>query len=239
MTLIRAAAFNLLFWAMTLVLAVVYLPFLLAPALWMMTAARAWIRGMLWLLRAIIGLRYRVVGWENLPEGPALIASKHQSAWETFAFNAILGKPVFIIKRELFWVPFYGWYAKHAGMIGIDRKGRAKTLRGMIAAAQKALAARRPIVIFPEGTRTAPRAAPRYQSGVAALYQALDAPVVPVALNSGLFWGRRAFLKRPGTVVVEFLPPIPPGLPREAFMARLEAAIETGTKRLVNGAQVG
>lgn len=235
MTLVRATAFNVLFWAMTALLAVLYLPLLLAPPLWMMAAARVWIRAMLWLLRAIVGLRTRAIGWENLTDQPVLIASKHQSAWETLAFNVLLRRPVFVIKRELFWVPFYGWYAHHAGMIGVDRKGGAKALRRMMEAAKTAVAARRPIVIFPEGTRTAPGAPPRYQPGTAALYQALGVPVVPVALNSGLFWGRRAFVKRAGTIVVEFLPPIQPGLPREEFMRRLEAAIEMGTRRLTEG----
>jgi 1-acyl-sn-glycerol-3-phosphate acyltransferase len=238
-TLLRAGVFNAAFWAMTLILAVLYLPLLIAPPYWMMAAARLWIRAMLWLLRAVVGLRYRVVGWENLPKDAALIASKHQSAWETFAFNVVLANPVFVIKRELFFVPLYGWYARHAGMIGVDRKSGAKALRKMLTDARAAFARARPIVVFPEGTRTAPDTAPRYQSGIAALYQALAAPVVPVALNSGLFWGRRAFLKRPGTIVVEFLPAIPPGLPRDEFMTRLEAAIEGGTRRLVEGASGG
>jgi 1-acyl-sn-glycerol-3-phosphate acyltransferase len=233
MTLLRAALFNVAFWMLTAALAVVYLPLLLAPPLAMMAAARYWIRLALWLLARIVGLDHRVTGTENLPAGPFIVAAKHQSAWETFAFNVLLKNPVFIIKRELFWVPFYGWFAKHAGMIGIDRKGRAATLRRMIAEARAALAARRPIIIFPEGTRTAPGAPPQYQSGIAALYQTLQVPVVPCALNSGLTWGRRAFLKKPGTITVQYLPPIPPGLPRDDFMRRLEDAIEGATAALI------
>ena len=232
MTVLRAALFNVAFFVMTLVLSVLYLPLLLAPPLWMMAAARGWIRAMQWLLRVVVGLDHRVVGAANLPNGPMLIAAKHQSAWETFAFNVLLADPVFVIKRELFWIPFYGWFAHHAGMIGIDRKGRASALKKMIADAQTALNARRPIIIFPEGTRTAPGTTPKYQTGIAALYQALDVPVVPIALNSGLYWGRRAFLKRPGTITVEILPPIPPGLPRDAFMRRLETSVEDAARRL-------
>jgi 1-acyl-sn-glycerol-3-phosphate acyltransferase len=229
---LRAATFNVAFFAMTLLLAILYLPLLLAPPLVMMAAARGWIRAMLWLLRVVVGLDHRAMGLENLPNGPVLIAAKHQSAWETFAFNVLLADPVFIIKRELFWLPFYGWYAKHAGMIGIDRAGRTKTLKRMIADSKAALAAHRPIVIFPEGTRTAVNAHPHYQTGVAALYQALGVPVVPVALNSGCYWSRRAFLKRPGTIAVTFLPAIPPGLPRAEFMARLERTIEAESGQL-------
>jgi 1-acyl-sn-glycerol-3-phosphate acyltransferase len=231
-TLLRAALFNALSFLTTALLSILYLPLLLAPPLWMQAAARLWIRLLLWLLARIVGLRHRVVGEANLPAGPFILASKHQSAWETFAFNVLLNYPVFVIKRELFWVPFYGWFAKHAGMIGIDRRGRAATLRRMVTEARAALAAHRPIVIFPEGTRTVPGAPPRYQSGIAALYQALGVPVVPCALNSGLTWGRRAFLKKPGVITVEYLPPIPPGLPREAFMTRLQDAIETASARL-------
>ncbi|MGE5537477.1 MAG: lysophospholipid acyltransferase family protein [Gemmatimonas sp.] len=234
MTLLRAAVFNALFLVTTALLAILFLPLLLAPPLTMEAAARYWIRFELWLLARIVGLDHRVLG--NLPDGPFILAAKHQSAWETFAFNVLLKDPVFVIKRELFWVPFYGWYAKHAGMIGIDRKGRAATLRKMVTEARAALAANRPIVIFPEGTRTAPGTPPRYQPGIAALYQALAVPVVPCALNSGLTWGRRAFLKKPGTITVEYLPAIPPGLPRETFMRRLEDAIETATASLATPA---
>jgi 1-acyl-sn-glycerol-3-phosphate acyltransferase len=235
-TALRAALFNALAFLITAVLSVLYLPLLLAPPLWMMAAARWWIGLLLWLLARIVGLRHRVVGEDNLPDGPFIVAAKHQSAWETFAFNVLLDDPVFVIKRELFWVPFYGWFAKHAGMIGIDRKAGAASLRKMVAEARAALAAGRPIVIFPEGTRTAPGAAPHYQPGIAALYRALDVPVVPCALNSGLTWGRRAFLKKPGTITVAYLPPIPPGLPRDAFMARLQDAIETASARLAGTA---
>jgi 1-acyl-sn-glycerol-3-phosphate acyltransferase len=231
-TALRAALFNALALLITAVLALLYLPLMLAPPLWMQAAARVWIRLLFWLLAHIVGLSHRVVGESNLPTGPFIVAAKHQSAWETFAFNVLLSYPVFVIKRELFRVPFYGWFAKHAGMIGIDRKGGASSLRQMVTEARAALAANRPIVIFPEGTRTAPGATPRYQSGIAALYQALGVPVVPCALNSGLTWGRRAFLKKPGLITIEYLPPIPPGLPRDDFMARLKDAIETASAKL-------
>jgi 1-acyl-sn-glycerol-3-phosphate acyltransferase len=230
--LLRSVAFNVAFWVLTAILAVVYLPLLAFRPYATIAGANSWIRGVLWLLRVIAGLDYRVVGAANRPPGAALIASKHQSAWETLAFVAILHDPVFILKKELLSVPFFGWYARRAGMIGIDRKGGAKALKRMMADARAAIAAGRPLVIFPEGTRTAPGAAPRYQTGIAALYQMLDVPVVPVALNSGLFWGRREFVKRPGTITVDILPPIAPGLPRDAFMRRLQDAIEEASRKL-------
>lgn len=232
MTLVRAVLFNVLYWTMTLTLAVAYLPLLLLSPQWTIAGANAWIRATLWLLRVVVGLDYRVVGAENRPKGPVIVAAKHQSAWETLAFVALLRDPVFIIKKELLSVPFFGWYARHAGMIAIDRKGGARALKQMMADARAAVAAGRPLVIFPEGTRRAPGAPPDYQTGIAALYQMLAVPVVPAALNSGYFWGRRAFVKRPGTIVVEYLPPIAPGLAREAFMTHLQNTIENASARI-------
>jgi 1-acyl-sn-glycerol-3-phosphate acyltransferase len=157
---------------------------------------------------------------------------KHQSAWDTLILPVVLGDPAVVIKRELLWLPFYGWYAARAGSIPIDRRGGAGTLRRMVAAAREAAAAARPIVIFPEGTRTAPGQRLTYQPGVAALYQSLGLPLVPAAVNSGLYWGRRSFVKRPGRIVLSFLEPIPPGLPRREVMRELESRIEEATAAL-------
>src|SRR5690348_2938702 len=159
---------------------------------------------------------------------------KHQSAWDTLIIPVLLGDPAVVIKRELKLVPFYGWYATRAGSIFVDRKGGASALKDMVAQAKVQVARNRKIVIFPQGTRTAPgEHGPPYHPGVAALYQALGLPLVPAAVNSGLYWGRRAFTKRPGRIVLEFLPPIPPGLPRRQVMAELETRIEAATDRLV------
>jgi len=208
-------------------------PFMLAPPLWMMRFGTEWSRVTLWLLCVAVRLTHEVRGREHLPAGPALIAMKHQSAWDTFAVPILFPLAAMVIKRELGYVPFYGWYALKAGMIPIDRKGGAKTLKAMVDVCQDRLARNRSIMIFPEGTRSAVGAKVRYQPGVAALYSALDVPVVPVALNSGLFWGRRAFTKRPGTIIVEILPAIAPGGDRRAVLAELQARIEQATARLV------
>jgi 1-acyl-sn-glycerol-3-phosphate acyltransferase len=166
-----------------------------------------------------------------------VIAMKHQSAWDTFAVPVLFPLPVMVIKRELGWIPFYGWYALKAGMIPIDRRGGAKALLRLVADCKKALAQNRPIMIFPEGTRSAVGTRVPYQAGVAALYSALGVPLVPVAVNSGLFWSRRTFLKRPGRIVVEILPAIAPGADRRAALAELERRIEDATARLVAGSQ--
>jgi len=233
MTALRSLAFQLLFWAWTALLAVLYLPLLALPRRAIVVAGRAWARSVLWLLARLVGLRHRIEGLEHVPSGPAIWALKHQSAWDTLMVPILVPDPVVILKRELLLLPFYGWYATKHGMIGIDRGGGAKALRAMVVAAKGAADAGHSIVVFPEGTRTAPGTRRPYHSGIAALYGQLDLPVVPVALNSGLFWGRRAFTRRPGTITLRILPPIPPGLDRREFMTRLEDTIETATAKLV------
>ncbi|HEX6441157.1 MAG TPA: lysophospholipid acyltransferase family protein [Stellaceae bacterium] len=229
---LRSLAFNAAFVATTALIGVLGLPVLLGPRHWSMRLGGFWARCVLRLLGGIAGLRGEVRGMGHLPTGSCLIAMKHQSAWDTLMLQALLGDPAVVIKRELLWIPFYGWYARRAGSIPVDRRGGGGALRGMVTAARRAAAEGRPIVIFPQGTRTAPGQPVPYQPGVAALYQALDLPLVPAAVNSGLFWGRRSFLKRPGLSVLEFLAPIAPGLPRREVMAELESRIETATTAL-------
>ncbi len=194
--------------------------------------SQTWAQGVIWMLRVIVGLDYQVRGRERLPGAPAIYALKHQSAWETIALMGIVPNFAVVLKRELLRIPIYGWYLLKVGMVPIDRGARGAAMRAMLKAARDHVAAGRSIVIMPEGTRIAPGRTGRYHPGVAALYRHLDLPVVPVALNSGLFWGRRAFVKRPGTITLEFLDPIRPGLDREAFMALLEERIETASERL-------
>ena len=141
------------------------------------------------------------------------------------------------MKRELFWIPFHGWFSTKFKMIPVDRDKGPAALRRMLAAAKDRIAAGREIVIFPEGTRRQPGAPPAYKTGIALLYNALDVPCVPVALNSGAFWSRRSWYRAPGTVVVEILDPIPPGLPRAEFLVRLREAIETASNRLATEAE--
>jgi 1-acyl-sn-glycerol-3-phosphate acyltransferase len=186
-----------------------------------------------WGLKHIVGLDYEVRGRENLPQGPAIFAGKHLSMWETVATHLVFKDPATIMKRQLLLIPGYGWYACKVNMIVIDREGGAKAIRALIAAAKQAIADKRPIIIFPEGTRRPLGAAPDYKPGVAALYGALDVPCVPITHNSGLYWPRRGFLRLPGKIIVEVLPPIPPGLKRAAFMEELERRLEEATARLL------
>jgi 1-acyl-sn-glycerol-3-phosphate acyltransferase len=233
MSVTKALVFNLAFLAWTAILGTAGLPFLLTPREMTMRFGRFWARSVLGMLKGVVGLDHEIRGLDRIPAGGCIIAMKHQSAWDTLILPVAIGDPAVVLKRELLLLPFFGWYAARAGSIAIDRKAGAGALRRMLAHARPAAAAGRPIVIFPEGTRVAPGERRPYQPGVAALYQALGVPLVPAAVNSGLFWGRRSFVKHPGRIVLEFLDPIPPGWPRTRLMAELEQRIETGTGALL------
>jgi 1-acyl-sn-glycerol-3-phosphate acyltransferase len=196
-------------------------------------ALQFWAASSLWWLKVICGTRMEVRGLQHLPKGPLLVAGKHQSFWETFAILPLLDDPCMVLKKELSFIPLFGWYIPKFRMIAVARDAGAKAMRKLLADGKREMAEGRQIVIMPEGTRVAPGAAPDYKPGAAALYGALAVPCVPFALNSGLFWPRRKFLRLPGTIVLEFLPAIPPGLPRKEFQERLQASIETATNRLL------
>lgn len=235
MTALRSLLFNAFFYGWTALCVIVGLPLLLGPRSGIYYLGRVWAHPIAGALALLCGLRHEVRGRENLPQGAVLVAAKHQSAWETIIFSILLWDHSFVLKRELMYVPLFGLYLARAGLIPVDRRGGSKALRRMVAAARRVAAQQRPIVIFPEGTRVAPDQHRPYHPGVAALYTQLGLQVVPVALNSGLYWRRRGFLKRPGTITLEFLPPIAAGLPRREFLARLEQAIE-GRSRALAGA---
>jgi len=229
----RSFLFNVLFYVATALFVVLGSPLLFTPRSWAMAALRLHSRTELWLLKHIVGLDFEVRGKDRLPEGACLVAAKHQSAWETFALIPLFRDPALLMKRELFWIPFHGWFSHKFGMIPVDREAGPSALRRMLHAARTRIEEGREIIIFPEGTRRPPGAAPDYKTGIVLLYNALGVPCVPVALNSGVFWRRRSCYRAPGTVIVEFLDPIPPGLPKDAFLARLQEAIETASNRLL------
>ncbi len=213
-------------------MALMALPRLQQSRLSMVRHAERWERGLQWLLRVIVGLDYRAIGAEQLPTAPVIFAVKHQSAWDTITAHLLVEDPAIPLKQELTKIPIFGRCLLHAGMIRLDRGHGTQALRSLIEGGRRAVERGSPIFIFPEGTRTRPGEKSVYHPGVAALYKQLALPVIPVALNSGLYWGRRRFSKRAGTILVEFLDPIEPGLDRKAFMATLEERIETATARL-------
>jgi 1-acyl-sn-glycerol-3-phosphate acyltransferase len=230
MTGVRSALFLAWFLLVTTVLSLIFLPVLLLPRGATVWLARSWSHATFWGLKIFAGIGFEICGVP--PRGPVLVAAKHMSMWDTLALYLALDSPAIVLKRDLLYIPFYGWFLWKATAIPIDRSAGASALRKMSASAKQVLAEGRPILIFPEGTRKKPGAPPDYKPGVAGLYALLEVPCVPVALNSGVYW--TGFIKKPGVIVLEFLEAIPPGLKRGAFMAELESRIETATNNLLS-----
>ena len=232
---VRSIVFNALFYANLTVHLIVALPTFALPYPALRVFIRSYARTSLWLLRVVCGTKVEWRGTDKMPRGACIVACKHQSAWETFALYAVLDDPVYVLKRQLMWIPLFGWYMRKAGLIAIDRSAGMAALARMTARAKKTLAGARPrqLVIFPEGTRRPPGAAPDYKPGIVYLYGKAGVACVPMALNSGLFWPRRSLRRLPGTIVVEILDPIPPGLDKDAFFTRLRDGIEAASTRLL------
>ncbi len=226
---LRSALFMLWFLGITIILSLLFLPVLILPRSATVWLARLWARVTFWGLKVFAGIGFEVRG--TLPKGPVLVAAKHMSMWDTLALYLVLDQPAIVLKRELLRIPLYGWFVWKATAIAIDRAAGASALRKMSASARAVLSQGRPILIFPEGTRKKPGAPPDYKPGVAGLYALSGVTCIPAALNSGVYW--TGFLKRPGTIVLEFLEPIAPGLKREVFMNLLESRIETATQKLL------
>jgi 1-acyl-sn-glycerol-3-phosphate acyltransferase len=210
---------------------------LLGPRRWAMAGLASHGRVTVWLLHVICGTKMEVRGQEKLLPGPVIVASKHQAAWDTFALIPLMSDPALVMKAELLSIPLYGAFCRKFELIPIQRELGPAALREMVREARTRAAEGREIVIFPEGTRKAPGAPPGYKPGIIILYEDLQVPVCPLALNSGAFWPRHSFLRYPGTIVVEFLDPIPPGLPRREFMKRLRSSIESASDELLHEAQ--
>jgi len=231
--IIRSVVFNVLFYLVLAAYLMVAMPTLLLPRWGIIRLAQHWGRVNLHLLRIVCGITVDWRGLEKIPAGAFLVAAKHQSVWETFALLTLFRDPTYILKRELLWLPLFGWAAWRARMIPVDRGGGKPALAAMAAHVRDALAAGKQIIIFPEGTRRPAGAEPKYKYGIAHLYGEGIAACVPIALNSGLFWPRRQFLRYPGTITVEILDPIAPGLPIDEFFERLQRDLEAATARLI------
>jgi 1-acyl-sn-glycerol-3-phosphate acyltransferase len=233
MIYLRSLVFQIIFFAAMVALMLIWLPGLFMGRLVSQELGRTWGRVSLWLLARICGTKVEFRGLENIPQGALIVAAKHQSIWDTFVLPTRFRDFSYILKHELVWLPIFGWYLLAAEQIAIDRAKGGKLLPQLIEKSQKLFAEGRQLFIFPEGTRRPPGAPPAYKVGVAHLYAASNVPVLPVALNAGLFWPRRSFLIYPGTIVIEFLPMIPPGLPTREFFEQLQGAIETASDRLI------
>lgn len=233
MTVLRSLLFAPVFYINTALFVVLGSFLLLGPRRYAMMGLKAHAIVSLWLLKWIVGTRMELRGAEKLPKAPYLVASKHQSAWDTFALIPIFSDPAMVMKAELALIPFYGWFSRKFEHVFVERSRGPSALRNLVRDAKARAAAGREIVIFPEGTRRAPGAEPDYKPGAVALYEGLGLPCVPVALNSGLYWPRRKLMRYPGTIIVEILDPIPPGLGRAQFRAALEQRIEAASNRLI------
>jgi 1-acyl-sn-glycerol-3-phosphate acyltransferase len=237
--MLRPIVFAIAFYVTTALFLVLGSWLFVAPRSWAMMGLKTHARVCTWLLEKIVGTKMEVRGLEKLPTGACLIAAKHQSTWDTFALIPLFSDPAIVLKDELKWIPFYGWFCLKFEHILVKRDKGASALKKMIRDARARAAEGRQIFIFPEGTRRPPGADPDYKTGYVALYEGLDLPCVPVALNSGLFWPRRQLIRLPGTIIVEFLDPLPPGLPRKEFRRILESNLEAATRRLLDEAKSG
>ncbi|MDQ6432655.1 1-acyl-sn-glycerol-3-phosphate acyltransferase [Mesorhizobium sp. LHD-90] len=230
----RSLLFNAVFYLNLIVQMILWAPlFFLMPRKKAWFVPKFWARSALWLQDKLAGTKSEITGLENLPAGSFILAPKHQSFWDAIAFFQYLRDPLYILKRELTWIPFFGWYILKMRLIPVNRGSRAKALKQVVADARREMANDRQLIIYPEGTRRAPGDEPAYKYGIVELYSQLGLPVVPVAHVAGLFWPRRKFMRYPGTIKARFLPPIPAGLEREEFMQRLIAETEAGCDALL------
>lgn len=236
-TFLRSTIFNICFFGMTIILAIVALPATAMKRRHAMAVAMMWVTVIYWLERNILKLDYEVRGLEHFPAGQAcLIAAKHQSSYETFKLHRILGDPAIVLKRELLRIPLWGRFLKKIDPIAIDRSNREQAMKSLLSGLQHVKEQNRPVVIFPQGTRvkwTDSTAKRPYKGGVAKMQQASNLPIIPLALNTGLFWPKMSWIKKPGTVIFEFQPPIMPGGSLGETMQKVETAVETATARLV------
>ena len=234
---LRSLLFNILFYPVFVFWALVALPTLVLPRAALMRVANWWAQTNILLMRLVCNIKVEYRGVEKIPKGPLIVAAKHQSMWETISLLHFFEAPFFVLKRELRRIPIFGLFLIKANMVAIDRGAGTRALLKIVRRASEEVKRGRQFVIFPEGTRRPPGAPPHYKPGVGLIYVDCGVPCLPVALNSGLFWPRNSFMRYPGTLVVEFLDPLPPGLPRDEFLSRVQTMIEDATNRLVAAGQ--
>lgn len=230
---IRSAIYNVYSFIATMFCAIFGMVFLFGSRQSSFRVSRLWEKSLSFGARWILNLDYQVEGRENLPkEGGYIIASKHQSAWETFSYCGIFSGAIFVAKKELSYVPFVGLHFRKQKLIFVNRRLGSHAKADMVRQAKQRIAEGDRIIIFPEGTRTAVGSKAKYKNGIFAMYEVLNVPIIPVALNSGVYWPRRSFCKKPGTITVSILPAIQPGLSKDEFMNQLEKSIETRSAQL-------
>jgi 1-acyl-sn-glycerol-3-phosphate acyltransferase len=223
---LRSWLYLFLFLGWTISASIFLLPTLVNPR-WTLSGIRLWIRGIMFLGRTVVGITCRVVGREHVPPGACIIAAQHQASYETFRLFMDIDHPIFILKRELTWIPFIGWYMTRAGFVGIDRGAGAGAMRKMLRETERALEKGYQVVVFPEGTRVPVGETRPYRPGIVVLYNQCTVPVIPMALNSGFFWGKTRILKMPGEIVFQFFPALPTGLDKDSLLRELRTRLES------------
>jgi 1-acyl-sn-glycerol-3-phosphate acyltransferase len=234
MIVFRSVLFNALFYLNLIVQMIVMTPaYFLLPRKKAYGIAKNWVRSNHWLFEVIVGTTFEIEGLENIPKGGYIFAPKHQSFWDAYALLPWLDDPFYILKRELTWIPLFGWYLKKQRMVPVDRSARGKVMAAVMQRTKDEMNSGRQLIIYPEGTRRPPGATPEYKYGIARLYRDLQVPVVPVVMHPGLFWPRRKFIRYPGHFKVRILPAIEPGMDPDAFLAHLVEVMETASDRLL------
>lgn len=230
MVWVRSVIFNVLFYMMFIAEMIIFTPiYFLLPRKKAYFVPKFWARSNLWLMKVIVGTRVEIEGLENLPKGAFIFAPKHQNFWDTFAFLPHIDDPLYILKRELLWIPVFGWYVAKQRMIGIDRSARGKAMAEVMTRTLKEMKTGRQLIIYPEGTRRPPGAEPVYKFGIARLYRDLNMPVVPVVHQAGIFWPRRSILRQGGVIKARILPPIQPGMGEKEFFEHLVQTMEAAS----------
>ena len=234
MIALRSILFNTAFYSNMIIRMIILFPYyFLSPRKKALSVPKGWATSSHWLMEKIVGTTFTIEGLENIPKGGYILAPKHQSFWDTFALLPWLDDPVYILKRELMWIPVFGWYVAKQKMIPVDRGAKGKVMAEVLERTKSEMRNGRQLIIYPEGTRRPPGAPPSYKFGIARLYRDLDVPVVPVAMHPGLFWPRRKFLRFPGHFVVRILPPIAPGLDADVFHEKLMHDLEAASDQLL------
>jgi 1-acyl-sn-glycerol-3-phosphate acyltransferase len=227
MIFLRSLLFNIAFYINMIGQMIIFTPFyFLAPRDKAWFVPKFWAKANHWLLEKIVGCKYEIEGLENIKHEACIIAPKHQSFWDAYAFLPYIPDPIYILKRELMWIPLFGWYVAKMKMIPVHRGSRSVALKSITRGAQPAIADKRQIMIYPEGTRRSPGDVPAYKFGIAHLYYELGLPVVPIAHVAGLYWPRRKFMRYPGVIKCRVLPAIEPGLSKEEFLRVLQEKTE-------------
>ncbi|MFB9913906.1 lysophospholipid acyltransferase family protein [Rhizobium paknamense] len=234
MLALRAHLFNVLFYANLIIRMIVLSPiYFFLPRKLAFRIPKAWARSNHWLMKTVVGTTIEIEGLEHIPDGGYILAPKHQSFWDVYALLPWMDDPVYILKRELMWIPLFGWYAAKQRMIPVNRGARGKSMVKVMQRTAEEMRNGRQLVIYPEGTRLPPGAEPQYKYGIARLYRDLNVPVVPVAVHAGLFWPRRSMMRYPGHYKLRILPPILPGMEPDAFFEKLIAELETASDELL------